>query len=1421
MSNVGQAVLSIGGAIIGGLIGGPAGAFRGFYLGYVAGSVAFPTELPPIRGPRLEDLKAQTSQIGNPIALVAGTFAVAGNVIWASDLIETKHKDTAGGKGGPSQKTVSYTYSQSFAILLAESVPGTVFQIQGIRRIWANGKLIYDRTPQGDDEEDEAFTRRLAASDLLDTIMEFYDGSQTTADPTIEMDKGVGNVPAYMDESFVVFTEMQLNDYGNRAPMLVFELYTNGSASTVSGVYSNEVLYPWRDGAIYFDSRDSRNDHTYTIEGEAYIDDFATAASTYCGLRTETYAFSSVGVGGSTIFSGSPNLPDYSGDPVITYAYLNLPGIPTDQRYFNTSAPSGDNGNVPWWASQIDPDGGHDSPYYSAIFQIYGALGSTVWTPVPRSSGGLAAPPNSFFDYWVDSELWMKRVPTAPPDPVDVLGAIAVPGSSTAFLIDGVLTLAQSWEYDDTGTYKVLAPYAQSDTIDVNANVTQYPLNPCLRDDDANYSDEDYWTAAYDAAVVSGDMAPGLTYGVEYPTVQGWAYVNANGSGVIEVAPVSVGDIVAALCERAGLSSSQYDTSDLEAEVDGYAVGSLMSARDAIVPLSIFGMFNSFEADQKLYFVERGGAVVKTLSADELAAHPLGGERPAAVQIQRKQDIELPAVLRVKYASPSRDYEPGTQPATRETTSTNAIEIVLPINMSDTTALQLAEALMFDAWAARDGYSFCLDYSNVGLTPTDRLELPVDGQLETVRILASDSAILGCIKIDALRDDADVLTSYASRDPDSSGTGSTKPELPLPGPTELLLLDIPRLRAEDNDAGYYSAGRGYLPGWSGYAIARSFDGGTDYTTVASMSDTATMATLTAEFTGSSTELTLTAESGSFSDATEAQLDAGANILAVGTQDDGWELLQFEDAVLSTGVWTLSGLRRGIRGTSAFATIREAGDRAVLMTGGGILRIPLPASQVGVEHLIKPVSIGNRVADTTAVPFTSTGLSLQGGGLGYDDDDGVIIEEPPPAGAITVVSATTTDPPEAQSFDSTLFGHWVRHQLGNDDASDFTAAFSAAPSLKCAVMNVYWSEVEPTSGAFDFTVPLSRLATCAAASKYFAILFMDLSYTNDSSLGAAMLPSDLAGDTRYCRTTTRSGHVSIRWNPVVAGRLRALWDAWISAVNSSGNAAWFAGIASQETAHGLSSADLTDTGYTASKYAQVYIENARHLQSAMPGKYYLFFTNHFTGGRDWIDTIINTCAPLGNFMAGGPDDWWTSSQGGGLRSDFYPRLLNHKDQCPIFIGMSPPSYDEQPQVIGGAVPPYASMLSGAKYARDRIGARVIIWMRSSSAGNDFDPDGVDVIESTMPTFNGTTDWQQPTGVWYVPPTGATGAWADDGDEVHGGQLALPDGAGGWTFRSIPPGSLIYASDTGQTFYTSDGTSLDDGLFNPIYREIFGP
>lgn len=163
------------------------------------------------QGPRLQDLKIQTSSYGAPIPRLFGTMRVAGTVIWATDLIE--HRSRKGGKGRPS--TTSYSYSASFAVQLSAR------PIRSAGRIWADGNLL--RGAAGDWKSETGF--RLHPG-----------GEDQAADPFIASAEATQGTPAYRGCAYAVFENMALGPYGNRIPSLTFEVEADAGPVTVGAV---------------------------------------------------------------------------------------------------------------------------------------------------------------------------------------------------------------------------------------------------------------------------------------------------------------------------------------------------------------------------------------------------------------------------------------------------------------------------------------------------------------------------------------------------------------------------------------------------------------------------------------------------------------------------------------------------------------------------------------------------------------------------------------------------------------------------------------------------------------------------------------------------------------------------------------------------------------------------------------------------------------------------------------------------------------------------------------------------------------------------------------------------------------------------------------------------------------------------------
>ncbi len=196
---------------VGTALGGPVGGMIGSLVGQSIDARLF---APKMRtGPRLTELAVQTSTYGTVLPKLFGTMRVAGTVIWSTNLTETRAQ-SGGGKGRPG--TVTYSYSASFAVALSARA------IRGVRRIWADGKLL-----------------RGAAGDFKSPVAGFrlHMGSESQApDPLIAGAEGAGRTPAYRGLAYAVFENLALEEYGNRIPSLSFEVEADAAPVPVAAI---------------------------------------------------------------------------------------------------------------------------------------------------------------------------------------------------------------------------------------------------------------------------------------------------------------------------------------------------------------------------------------------------------------------------------------------------------------------------------------------------------------------------------------------------------------------------------------------------------------------------------------------------------------------------------------------------------------------------------------------------------------------------------------------------------------------------------------------------------------------------------------------------------------------------------------------------------------------------------------------------------------------------------------------------------------------------------------------------------------------------------------------------------------------------------------------------------------------------------
>lgn len=218
-----------GGSILGGIA---LGGSLGLTAGETIGGFLFQ---PHLNGPRLADQQISGSTPGSPIPWGYGGFRIAGQIIWASGIIETAtNQSTSGGKGFGGPTTTVYTYTISFACAFCEG-PAS------ITRIWGDSKLIYDTTSKGAVSSDSLDTglQHSNGSNITEAILPtIYPGSATQLpDPTIQAAEGINETPAFRNMCYLVYQDFPLADFGNRLPNIRAEVSTSTNLSYVKDTY--------------------------------------------------------------------------------------------------------------------------------------------------------------------------------------------------------------------------------------------------------------------------------------------------------------------------------------------------------------------------------------------------------------------------------------------------------------------------------------------------------------------------------------------------------------------------------------------------------------------------------------------------------------------------------------------------------------------------------------------------------------------------------------------------------------------------------------------------------------------------------------------------------------------------------------------------------------------------------------------------------------------------------------------------------------------------------------------------------------------------------------------------------------------------------------------------------------------------------
>ena len=974
-------------------------------------------------GPRLSDLAVTISSYGTVIPQIFGTIRQSGNMIWSTNIKETKHKKKVGGKGGFGKATqTTYSYSISCAFLLCEN------EISGIRRIWSNGEIVYDVSE----------TNNSISTSMSYSSMKIYKGTEDQMpDPTIEAIEGAGNVEAYRGCAYIVFDNLQLEQFGNALPNLTFEIVGEGANSTysLSTVATNETFV----SSTFFDNDLQKfvrvirsNDDTKFFITDLYNNTTITKSFPFNGFSYNTNRINKV--------QSNYAIPGFSNQKNIAVLDSSFNFVSNiDLTTFNNYSSS-------------------NSFVESLIFNEYnqnayglGYINKILCMSEIKSLQQISTIKNNFLYFDVKEKNWSRSDLSF--DNSKVLGnsnaGIITDGTSIYFLysysgsgnnnttdiykIDittNIITLEATlnnitynriycpvFYYDEisnsiivsgsndslpTSRKRTIVKYnldtKQQQQFNINDVFPEYILNGNSNifisekrqiifaqstNGNNNFASLYINIDNFSDYVKNDQTIVGINFGDKF------AYYNSEQQAFLSLASTGTGTqtykvisdrlstsgtflstVLRNLCKKSGLDDLDIDLTDVsDIAVRGYSLTNESSLRSIVEQLQIPFNFNVIESDFKLKFKKNLSNIVKVIDIKELGAMnyspDMNFENDFTTVRQLEQD--LPKRVDITYIDFDDDYNQNTQQAIRENVKTQTVASVeLPVVLSANEAKEIVQRSLYDYYIQRSTYTFSMNYDHINLEAGDIIQIKDGDNLFTMKISKFDSDG-GIIKVECVAYNSYIYDQYAI----GANTQVQKNGLNVVSRSETYLLDLPLLTAEDF-VGFYacSAPSASALKWSGSVLYSSSDNA-EYSEKNSFFDAANVGFSTnilGNFTEGNTfdsynSVTVTM-SEELENATQEQVLNGANLALLGN-----EIIQFMNAEL-VGVRTyrLSGLLRGRYATEEYISNHMISEQFLILDRDTIQSVSQNAVLINNNMFYKNVTFNRTLNETSSLSF---------------------------------------------------------------------------------------------------------------------------------------------------------------------------------------------------------------------------------------------------------------------------------------------------------------------------------------------------------------------------------------------------------------------------------------------------------------------
>ncbi len=397
--------------------------------------------------------------------------------------------------------------------------------------------------------------------------------------------------------------------------------------------------------------------------------------------------------------------------------------------------------------------------------------------------------------------------------------------------------------------------------------------------------------------------------------------------------------VVAEICARSGVRN--YDVSALYGVVRGYMQAGVETGRAALQPLMLAFDFDAYERAGVLVFQHRLTKPIADIAADQVARDP---ESDEAVRYARAPKTELAGRVQVGFLDADGDYAPAACEARLPDDPVSTLNrSEFPLALTNAEATECVGKWLKQARVARDTVQFGLPPSQFALGAGDVVSID-DAAFRIARV--EEGGVRMCEAARVAKDGTvPVVTAQEATRP-------TRFTVALP--VDLMFLDLPLLTGDEVPHAPHVAVSGNP--WSGSVALYSAPQDSDYTVAGLYEQPANVGALETALDAGPVGLVhrrsvrVALSGGALQSVSKEALLSGANTIAIGTgAPDGWEVIQFQTATPVQGGYILSGLYRGLRGTSKAIPASWPVGSPVVVLDGSLSQLDLPSAARGTDR----------------------------------------------------------------------------------------------------------------------------------------------------------------------------------------------------------------------------------------------------------------------------------------------------------------------------------------------------------------------------------------------------------------------------------------------------------------------------------------